>query len=407
MNKKIGTFVIIGVFILFCMGAQAETKKLREIGRYKLVNIQENMAPGEIFQTIVDRFSADIQSGFEQAGYNNLSVPFIEQVKQSAYTEKELSVGDKMVWMLFRSGGKVKVVHDLEWAGKGPLAVYAFTVADGDKRYEFVMPKACGNISLQSVEMGIPGDAEELEFDEVPERREEQDEFEIEKAKIYREIYDLIDETDLYCSFFIMDEGLPEIKIFGAEREYERVQFNDGDVVYINKGRDDGIEEGQVFMVLEVGEPISGYGPLVHQRGRVRVLALEANAASARVEKACGPIMLGNYLVPFEEKEGRMGKDLGYEDVPPHENSGLRGEVLYLEENFVQAGSGDLALLNLGEADGIQLGQQLVVYRKYYENTPLFVFGNMVVIDTQQKTCTVKILSCKDALLIGDLVQTR
>ena len=203
-----------------------------------------------------------------------------------------------------------------------------------------------------------------------------------------------------------MDEGLPETKIFGAAKAYEKVQFNNGDIIYINKGRNDGFEEGQMFMVLEVGEPIYGYDPLVHRRGRVRVVALEENTSSARVEKVCGPVMIGNYLIPFEEKEGRMGKDLGY-NVPPYENNGLRGEILYLKDDFVQAGRGAWGLLNLGEVDGIQLGQQLVVYRKLYEGTPLFVFGNMVVIDTQKTTCTVKILSSKDALLIGDLVQSR
>ena len=392
------------------MVAQAETKKLKDIGRYKLVDIQKDMPSEEIFQTLLDKFSTDIHNGFNLAGYSSLSGPFIDQVRQSAYTEKDIAVGDRMVWMLFRSGGKVKVVHDLEWAGNNPLSVYSFTVMDGGNHYEFIMPKACGNISLQRVEMASPSTAgEDVEFAEVPELEQEQEfqeEYEVQKAKIYQEIYDLLTETDLYCSFFIMDEGVPEIKIFGAERAYERVQFNNGDIVYINKGRNDGIEEGQVFTVLEVGQPIPGYGPLVHQRGRVRVVALEDNASSARVEKACGPVMVGNYLVPFEEKEGRMGKDLGY-DVPLHENHGVKGEILYLKDDFYQAGSGAWALLNMGEVDGIQLGQQLVVYRKLYEGTPLYVFGNMVVIDTQRTSCTVKILSCKDALLIGDRVQTR
>jgi hypothetical protein len=415
MNNKKCVFFVIGLFVLFCMVAQAETKKLRDIGRYKLVDIQKDMPTEQIFQALVNNFSADIQNGFNLAGYSSLSGPFIDQVRRSAFTEKELAVGDRMVWMLFRSGGKVKVVHDLEWAGNNPLSVFSFTVVNGDKHYEFIMPKACGNISLQSVEMASPADVaaaaagEKVEFTEAPELEQEQefqDQYEVQKAKIYQEIYDLLSETDLYCSFFIMDEGLPETKIFGAERAYERVQFNNGDIVYINKGRNDGIEEGQVFMVLEVGEPISGYGPLVHQRGRVRVVALEDNASSARVEKTCGPVMLGNYLVPFQEKEGRMGKDLGY-DVPLHENSGVKGEILYLKDDFFQAGSGAWALLNLGEVDGIQLGQQLVVYRKLYEGTPLYVFGNMVVIDTQRTSCTVKILSCKDALLIGDRVQSR
>ena len=407
MKNKKWVFFIIGAFFLFSLGAQAETKKLRDIGRYKLVNIQQDMQTEEIMQTLLDKFSGDIQNGFNMAGYSNLSLPFIDQVKQSAYKEKALAVGDKMVWMLFRSGGKVKVVHDLEWAGNDPLSVYSFSVMDGNKLYEFVMPKACGNISLQRVEMVSPGDAGELEFAESPEQEQEaEDEYAVEKAKIYQEIYDLLTETDLYCSFFILDDEEPDTKIFGAERAYEREQFNNGDIVYVNKGRNDGVEEGQMFTVLEVGEPVAGYGPLVHQRGRVRIVALEENAASARVEKACGPVMIGNLLVPFEEKEGRLGKDLGY-NVPPYETDGLKGEILFLNENFSQGASGDWALLNLGEVDGIQLGQQLVVYRKLYEGTPLFVFGNMVVIDMQKRTCTVKILSCKDAVLLGDIVQTR
>lgn len=402
MNDKKLVFLIIGLFFLFSLGAQAETKKLKNIGRYKLVNIQGDMSSEEIMQNIVNKFSDDIQNGFDLAGYGSLSLPFIDQVKQSAYQEKDLPVGEKMVWMLFRSGGKIKVVHDLEWAGKGPLSVYSFSVIDGDKQYEFVMPKECGNISLQKVEM-----ASDVEFAEAPEQEQGlEDQYEVEKAKIYQEIYDLLTETDLYCSFYVMDDKMPDTKIFGAERAYERVQFNNGDIVYINKGRNDGIEEGQLFTVLEVGEPIGGYGPLAHQRGRLRVVALEENAASARVEKACGPIMIGNFLVPFEEKAGRMGKDLGY-DVPPYETDGLKGEILFIDESFSQGGSGDWALLNLGEVDGVQLGQQLVVYRKLYKGTPLYVFGNMVVIDTQKRTCTVKILSCKDALLIGDLVQSR
>ncbi len=411
MNNKKWVFFVIGVFVLFSLGLNAETKKLRDIGRYKLVDVKNDMSTEGIMQTLVDKFSGDIQEGFGLAGHSDLALPFIDQVKQFAFQEKQLDVGEKMEWMLFRSGGKVKVVRDLEWAGAYPLAVYSFYVVDGNKRYEFIMPKACGNISLQKVETGVPGVAGETEFAEVPEqqRAEEQaaeEEYAVEKAKIYQEIYDLLTETDLYCSFFILDDDEPDTKIFGAERAYERVQFNNGDVVYINKGRNDGIEEGQLFMALELGQTIAGFGPLVHQRGRVRVLALEENTSSARVEKVCGPVMIGNYLVPFEEKEGRMGKDLGY-NVPPYETDGLKGEILYLKDDFFQTGTGGWALLNLGEIDGIQLGQQLVAYRKLYRNTPLFVFGNMVVIDTQKRTCTVKILSCKDALLIGDSVQTR
>ena len=44
----------------------------------------------------------------------------------------------------------------------------------------------------------------------------------IKRAKIYDDIYPLLSEVDLYCSIMIWDEKKPDIKIVGAEREYEK-----------------------------------------------------------------------------------------------------------------------------------------------------------------------------------------
>lgn len=410
MKNKRWIFLFIGIFILFSLSGFAETKKLRQIGRYKLIDIKGDIPEEELMKIIVDKYQGDIKTGFDLVGSSDLFTPFIDQIKQSAFQEKELPVGDKIAWMLFRSQGEVKAVRDLEWAGQGPLPVFSFSVMKDNMRYEFIMPKTCGNISLLSVQEAGPGagalSAEELAKAEQELGLKEEQEYEIEKAKIYQEIYPLLTETDLYCSFFVMDNNEPEARIIGAEREYERVQFNNGDIVYINQGRNDGIEEGQIFLVLELGTVTTEYGPLAFKRGRLRVIALEENTSSARVEKACGPIVVGNHLVPFEEMEGRMGKDLGY-DVPPYEGVGLRGSLIYLQNDFFQIGTGAWGLINLGETDGLQIGQQLVVYRKIHNDTPLFVFANIVIIDTQKRTSTVKVLSCKDALIAGDLVQTR
>ncbi len=49
-------------------------------------------------------------------------------MKSASFEERSLPVGDKLYWMLFRSHGKVKVAQDIEWAGKAPLDVFAFTV---------------------------------------------------------------------------------------------------------------------------------------------------------------------------------------------------------------------------------------------------------------------------------------
>jgi hypothetical protein len=228
----------------------------------------------------------------------------------------------------------------------------------------------------------------------------------IKKAKIYEEEYQLITESDLYCSFYALDGDVPELKIIGAEREYERDMYSDEDVVYLNQGSMQGLNKGQVFMIIEVRRDIPSVGPVAFRRGRVRIQELDDSKSTARIEKSCGWIMRGYYLVPFQPKEGMMGQDLGY-DIPPFETEGAKGEVLFLEVDFNQIGSGHWALVSLGQQHGITLGQQLILYRRVEKEAPIQVFGNSVVIDVQQETSTIKVLSCRDAVRIGDHVMMR
>jgi hypothetical protein len=401
MKIKKAAVCIIVVFFMLSLCGLAETKKLREIGRFKFAQIEDIVPPDEAMKILVDRYSADIEKGFGMAGYGDVYTAFMEKVKQSEFEEKQLAVGERMEWMLFRSQGNIKLVRDLEWAGAEPLDTISFTVLSDNKKYEFIMPKTCGNISLVKVEEYAAA-SEPTPYEE----RQEEPLHEIEKAKIYQDIYPLLTDTDLYCSIFIMDNDPPEMMIIGAERGYERTMVTDGEVVYVNKGREDGLETGQLFLVFEVGPVVPGYGPVGIKRGRARIVDLEDKRSSAKLEKACGPMSEGMYLVPFEEKESRLGKDLGH-NVPPHRVEGLQAEIVYLETGFHQIGTGYFGIINAGAEQGVQVGQQLIVFREEQKDAPLYIFGNVVVIDTQSQTSTIKVLSCRDALRYGDEIQTR
>jgi hypothetical protein len=154
-NKKIA-FLVTGTLILFTLSIFAETKKLEEIGRYTLVRIKGEVPTEEVMKILVEKYAPDIKYGFDLSGYGDLFLPFMDQIKESAFQEKEIAVGDKFMWMLFRSHGKVKVVKDLEWAGKEALPVFSFTVVKEYMHYEIIMPKPCGNIALYKVEEIIP-----------------------------------------------------------------------------------------------------------------------------------------------------------------------------------------------------------------------------------------------------------
>jgi len=217
------------------------------------------------------------------------------------------------------------------------------------------------------------------------------------------ELVPLLSETDLFCSFLIWDAEKPDAVIVGAEREYERDTFSDGDVIYINKGKNQGLEPGQLFLILEIKQNIEGFGTLATKRGRARVTALSDERCSAVIEKSCDWSTIGNYVIPFEPTDTVMGKNLGF-DVPPFEVQGEKGEVIYLQSDFNQVGSGNWALIDQGAQDGVQVGQQMIVYRIVEEGAPVQIFGNVVVVDVQNATATVKVLTCRDALRIGDAV---
>ncbi|HCS46896.1 MAG: hypothetical protein A2V45_15380 [Candidatus Aminicenantes bacterium RBG_19FT_COMBO_58_17] len=149
-NKKVIVILVL-LLAVFALSTYAETKKLKSIGQYTLVRIRGKVPTQEVMKTLVDRYAADIKYGFDMAGAGDLYLPFMDQLKSASFEEKSLPVGDKLYWMLFRSHGKVKIVQDIEWAGKAPLDVFAFTIKKDYKAYEFVMPRPCGNISLRSI----------------------------------------------------------------------------------------------------------------------------------------------------------------------------------------------------------------------------------------------------------------
>lgn len=228
----------------------------------------------------------------------------------------------------------------------------------------------------------------------------------IKRAKIFQDEYPLIQETDLYCSIYLLESDPPELRIIGSERQKEKDLLADGDTFYIGQGANAGLEAGQLFLVVGVGEKIGGFGRLAQRKGKARVVTVEDERATVRVDKACQAISVGDVLYPYEEREGMVGKDLGYDNsLAP--GTGLSGRIVYLQAEFNILGSGHWAIIDLGGEQGLRPGRQLTVYKRARKNLPREAVGNVVVIDVQNRTATVKLLSVRDAVETGDEVQAK
>ena len=155
-NKKIFILVAVLLVLLLAVQASAEVKKIKSIGQFTFARVRGKIPTPEVMKMLVDRYAADIKTGFELAGYGDLYQPFIDQLNTAQFEDTTWNPGDTVKWMLFRSQGKVKVSGELEWAGRKPVEVFAVKVKVGFKTYTFIIPKPCGNIALKAVVEEIP-----------------------------------------------------------------------------------------------------------------------------------------------------------------------------------------------------------------------------------------------------------
>jgi len=237
----------------------------------------------------------------------------------------------------------------------------------------------------------------------VPGRPFAQDE--IKRAKIFEDTYQLISESDLNCSFYMHEEGkaLPDIRIVGGERMNEKSVFSDSDVIYIDKGAADGLEIGQLFLTIGLRAKVAKIGTVMERHGRARIVRLEDRMATAKVEKGCGTVRVGDFLIPFEQDAGEIGRDLGYGDMDP--NASRHGKVIYIENDFHIAATGQWALIDMGRQHCVQIGDQFNVFHRAKPDLPREAIASGIVIDVRGATSTIKILGARDAVDIGSEVQ--
>jgi hypothetical protein len=155
-GKRVKGLIVPCLILLLAVGATAEVKKIKSMGSYTFVRIKGSIPTPEVMKMLADRYAGDIKYGFDQAGYGDIYLAFIDQLKSAQFEDTTWNIGETVKWMLFRSQGKIKVTGSLEWAGKKPLEVFAVKVKKGFKTYTFIIPKPCGNIALRDEIEEIP-----------------------------------------------------------------------------------------------------------------------------------------------------------------------------------------------------------------------------------------------------------
>lgn len=149
MRYRKTVVVLITLLMVFTVNTFAKPKKVTRVNVAPLMKVPKGgISSVDQLKTLIGEYQERVKIGLEEAGAGSVFGDFMEQVKTVDIKDTVIPKGQMLEWMLFYSRKKVKVLKDAEWAGKKTLPVYAFTVQSKCKDYHFVIPKACGNVSL-------------------------------------------------------------------------------------------------------------------------------------------------------------------------------------------------------------------------------------------------------------------
>ncbi|MBI3649478.1 MAG: hypothetical protein HY231_00330 [Acidobacteria bacterium] len=178
--------------------------------------------------------------------------------------------------------------------------------------------------------------------------------------------------SDIYCTGYITESTLwPDSMIIGGERENFQNSFAQGDVVFLNKGRAEGVRSGAVYYIIrplgEIKHPFHSkrkLGTYVREIGMLRVIQVNDKTSTAEVTISCDTVEMGDLLKPYEEKvapEPREGQPL-----PLHGDStgDVAGQIVLAQNGREYMAAHDIVFIDLGERQGVQVGDYFSIYHK-------------------------------------------
>lgn len=196
------------------------------------------------------------------------------------------------------------------------------------------------------------------------------------------------------------------------QSEYGQPGLVYGDTIYLNRGLDDKVREGDVFLAFrplrEITHPITSevMGTQIEILGRLRVKALEASVACAEIVKSYYYMEIGNPIMPLSElsiplAKPSMGNSRSY-GLPV--GNQLIGHIVAGRDNRVGLAYGDIVFLDVGVAQGVQPADNFIIYREVGAGFPKQAIGRVTVLSAREQTATAMVMESVKPIEIGEKV---
>ncbi len=232
------------------------------------------------------------------------------------------------------------------------------------------------------------------------------------------------DRADMECSSYILPmsgprASLPFDLIVSGGEETELSIFSEGQVVYLNKGADDGVSSGDVFSVRRPMENVyvqtgknrrKFIGMAIDQVGQIKIVATQQRNATALIIYSCQDIRMGDFCVPYEQEPIPLITELPVVDRFQAFEKPLAGSIVYSEDGLLSFGKGHIVNIDMGLSQNIAPGDLFIIYRENPNSNPrnnVFLpdiyLGHGVALKTADNSTVLRIIEAFTELHVGDL----
>jgi hypothetical protein len=254
------------------------------------------------------------------------------------------------------------------------------------------------------------------------------------------------DYTAVNCSGFISDKVPDEIRLISGEQSNPKVTWSHGDYVYINRGRDKGVQVGDRFSVIRPDKDpmdvpwfkwqhklIKAMGQPYLDVGQLRVVNVQDKVSIAEVGFTCTFVERGDIVRPYVERPSPPFKDAAaFDHFAPV--SGKRVAMVVAGADYGQLlGKNSIVYVTLASHQRVRVVDYFRVFRyqgtldetapqtkgyqykmygfgstptKYeWKDLPREVVGEGIVVNQGQNSSTVLITYSTLEIYAGDYVE--
>jgi LysM repeat protein len=213
--------------------------------------------------------------------------------------------------------------------------------------------------------------------------------------------------------FIAGDEFKPTGLIIAGQ--HNRRMFAEDDVVYTDIGLKHGGKIGDRFTIFKKHGAISH--PITNQilgykfipLGSLQLTEMADKSSKALVKENFLEIEPGALLLPYSNRKKEVSLRAPERD--------LTGYIVETKSGIQAIAAGDIAYIDLGEADGVKPGNIFYVVRNvkveidYFSKSdydlPVDVLGALVVVETAKTTSTALVIKSIDSIYKGDRLEMK